>query len=43
MSWQLALLCGIGGTVAFLGSEVGLSVLIAGFWFAIASRIRQPN
>ena len=43
MSWQMALLCGIGGTVAFLGSEVGLSVLIAGFWFAIASRIRQAD
>lgn len=34
----LALLGGVGGLVAILGSEIGLSVLIAGFWFGLAQR-----
>jgi hypothetical protein len=36
----VALLCGIGGVVAVLGSELGTSVLIAGFWFYLTS---QPS
>jgi hypothetical protein len=33
----VAVLCGLGGVVAVLGSEFGSSVLIAGFWFYVAS------
>ena len=36
----VALLCGVGGVVAVLGSELGTSVLIAGFWFYLTS---QPS
>lgn len=31
----VALLCGVGGVTAIIGSEAGLSVLIAGFWFTL--------
>jgi hypothetical protein len=34
----VALLCGVGAVTAIIGSEAGLSVLIAGFWFALAAR-----
>ena len=37
----VALLAGVGGTVAFLGSEIGLSVLVAGFWFWVAARLSR--
>ena len=33
----VALLCGIGGGVAVLGSELGTSLLIAGFWVYLTS------
>ena len=33
----VALLCAIGGLTAIIGSEAGLSVLIAGFWFALTT------
>jgi hypothetical protein len=34
----VGLLCGVGGTVAVLGSELGTSVLVGGFWLYVASR-----
>jgi hypothetical protein len=34
----VALLCAIGGVTAIIGSEAGLSVLIAGFWFALVAQ-----
>ncbi len=34
----VALLGAIGGLTAIIGSEAGLSVLIAGFWFALAAQ-----
>jgi hypothetical protein len=36
----VALLAGIGGAVAVLGSELGLSVLVAAFWLWLAARLR---
>ena len=38
----VALLGAIGGLTAIIGSEAGLSVLIAGFWFALAAQ-REPR
>lgn len=38
----VALLCGVGGITAIIGSEAGLSVLIAGFWFALVAQ-RAPR
>lgn len=37
----VALLCAIGGVTAIIGSEAGLSVLIAGFWFALVAVVTQ--
>ena len=37
----VSLLAGVGGTVAFLGAEVGLSVIVAGFWFWAAAQLRR--
>lgn len=37
----VALLCGIGGVSAIIGSEAGLSVLIAGFWFALVAQLAR--
>jgi len=37
----VALLCGVGGVVAVLGSELGTSVLIAGFWFYLAHQTKS--
>jgi hypothetical protein len=34
----VALLGGVGAVTAIIGSEAGLSVLIAGFWFALAAQ-----
>jgi hypothetical protein len=38
----VALLGVIGGLTAIIGSEAGLSVLIAGFWFALVAQ-REPR
>lgn len=38
----VALLGAVGGVTAIIGSEAGLSVLIAGFWFALAAQ-RAPR
>ena len=38
----VALLGAVGGLTAIIGSEAGLSVLIAGFWFALAAQ-RAPR
>lgn len=38
-----ALLCGVGGLVAVLGAELGTSVLVAGFWFFLATRARSKT
>lgn len=37
-SWPVALLCGLGGLTAIIGSEAGLTLLIVGFWFSLAAR-----
>lgn len=34
----VALLGAVGGLTAIIGSEAGLSVLVAGFWFALAAQ-----
>lgn len=34
---SVSLLCAVGGITAIIGSEAGLSVLIAGFWFAMTA------
>ena len=38
----VALLGALGGVTAIIGSEAGLSVLIAGFWFALVAH-REPR
>jgi hypothetical protein len=38
----VALLGAIGGVTAIIGSEAGLSVLIAGFWLALAAPRERP-
>jgi hypothetical protein len=39
----LVLLCGVGGLTAILGAEVGLTVLIAAFWFGLARTAARPS
>jgi hypothetical protein len=36
--WPVALLCGVGGLTAIIGSQAGLTLLIVGFWFSLAAR-----
>lgn len=38
----VVLLCGIGGLVAILGAEIGLTVLVGGFWIGLAVT-RRPG
>jgi hypothetical protein len=37
----VAILCGVGGPVAILGSELGLSVLAGAFWIWVSARLRS--
>ena len=37
---SVALLAGLGGPLGILGSELGLSVLVGGFWLWLAARLR---
>jgi hypothetical protein len=39
----LVLLCAVGGLTAILGAEVGLTVLIAAFWFGLARTADRPS
>ena len=39
----VALLCAVGAMTAIIGSEAGLSVLIAGFWFALTALRGAPS
>lgn len=41
-SLGVSLLCAIGGVTAIIGAEAGLSVLIAGFWFALMAPRALP-
>lgn len=38
-----ALLCAVGGLVAILGAEFGLTVLIGGFWFGLVPALREAR